>query len=80
MKLLDDVRRLDELILSLQRHFGQAEKDLEQIATSTKKITRRAEQIEEVQLADAKDEAPDAPAVATEGHAATVVNLSKHGT
>jgi DNA recombination protein RmuC len=43
MKLLDDVQRLDERTLSLQRHFGEAKKDLEQIATSTKKITRRAE-------------------------------------
>ncbi|MBC8241121.1 MAG: DNA recombination protein RmuC [Alphaproteobacteria bacterium] len=79
MKLLDDVQRLDERTLNLQRHFGQAEKDLEQIATSTKKITRRAEQIEEVQLADAEDDALDPPATDTESPIATVVDLSKHG-
>ncbi|MDP6253333.1 MAG: DNA recombination protein RmuC, partial [Alphaproteobacteria bacterium] len=44
VKLLDDVQRLDERAENLQRHFKQAEKDLEQIAISTKKITRRVGQ------------------------------------
>jgi len=61
---LDDIQRLDQRTLSLQRHFGQVENDLEQI--------------EEAQLAE--DEALDPPAVATEGHVATVVDLSKHST
>jgi DNA recombination protein RmuC len=79
MKLLDDVQRLDERTLNLQRHFGQAEKDLEQIATSAKKITRRAEQIEEVQLADDEDDVLDPSAANSEGPVATVVDLTKHG-
>ena len=85
MKLLDDVRRLDERALNLQRHFNQAEKDLELIATSTKKIIRRAEQIEEDQLAEDEEgdqdeaDALDAPAADIEGHAATVVELPKRG-
>ena len=79
MKLLDDVGRLDERTLNLQRHFAQAEKDLEQIATSTKKITRRAEQIEEVQLAETEDDALESPATTTQGTAATVVELPKRG-
>jgi DNA recombination protein RmuC len=79
MKLLDDVGRLDERTLNLQKHFSQAEKDLEQIATSTKKITRRAAQIEEVQLAEAEDDALEPPAEHTQGPAATVVELPKRG-
>jgi len=51
-KLLDDVRRLDDRTQKLQSHFGQASKDLELIATSTKKITHRATKIEDVQLAE----------------------------
>jgi DNA recombination protein RmuC len=79
VKLLDDVQRLDERAENLQRHFKQAEKDLEQIATSTKKITRRVGQIEDVQLAaseaDVSDSAPEDP----HEHAAAVVDLSKRG-
>ncbi|MDP6875456.1 MAG: hypothetical protein QF521_18195, partial [Alphaproteobacteria bacterium] len=66
---------------NLQRHFAQAEKDLGQIATSTKKITRRAEQIESVQLADPEAEA-DALAPSHDelpDHGAAVVDLSKRG-
>ena len=79
VKLLDDVQRLDERAENLQRHFKQAEKDLEQIATSTKKITRRVGQIEDVQLAaseaDVSDSAPEVP----HEPAAAVVDLSKRG-
>ncbi|MDP6691145.1 MAG: DNA recombination protein RmuC [Alphaproteobacteria bacterium] len=81
LKLLDDVQRLDERTENLQRHFAQAEKDLGQIATSTKKITRRAEQIESVQLADPEAEA-DALAPSHDelpDHGAAVVDLSKRG-
>ncbi|NQV59063.1 MAG: DNA recombination protein RmuC [Alphaproteobacteria bacterium] len=77
MKLLDDVQRLDERTENLQRHFSQAEKDLEQISTSAKKITRRAEKIEEVQLAE--DDALEPPEPDIQGATATVVELPKRG-
>ncbi|MBL6954374.1 MAG: DNA recombination protein RmuC [Alphaproteobacteria bacterium] len=79
MKLLDDVQRLDERTENLQRHFSQAEKDLEQISTSAKKITRRAEKIEEVQLAEAEDDALEPPEPDIQGATATVVELPKRG-
>ena len=79
LKLLDDVQRLDERTGNLQKHFNQAEKDLEQIATSTKKITRRAERIEDVQLADAEGDALTSPRADTPDRASTVVDLPKRG-
>ncbi|MBT4690266.1 MAG: DNA recombination protein RmuC [Rhodospirillaceae bacterium] len=78
MKLMDDVQRLDERTQKLQTHFSQAEKDLELIATSTRKITRRAEQIEEVQLADADE--PESTAIEEpKDPAANIVDLSTRG-
>ncbi|MBT3330827.1 MAG: DNA recombination protein RmuC, partial [Rhodospirillaceae bacterium] len=62
----------------LQTHFSQAEKDLELIATSTRKIPRRAEQIEEVQLADADE--PESTAIEEpKDPAANIVDLSTRG-
>ena len=40
----------------LQRHFDQALEDLRQIRISTEKVTKRAERIEDVQLADEGEE------------------------
>lgn len=51
-RLLDDVQRLDKRVDNLRRHFAQAEDDIKQIDTTTDKIVRRAERIEEVQLED----------------------------
>ncbi|WP_417320000.1 DNA recombination protein RmuC [Emcibacter sp.] len=48
--LLTDVDRLDKRVDNLQRHFQQAEKDIADISTSTRKITSRAEKIESLQL------------------------------
>ncbi len=53
--LLQDVRRIDDRVGNLQRHFGQAEADIRQIRTSTDKVTARGERISEVEL-----EEPDA--------------------
>ena len=79
LKLLDDVGRLDERAVNLQKHFKLAEKDLEQIATSTKKITRRAEQIEEVQLAGDEGDALDPAVSDPPDRTATIVDLPKRG-
>ncbi|MBL4693681.1 MAG: DNA recombination protein RmuC [Magnetovibrio sp.] len=52
LTLLDDVGRLDKRVGSLQTHFKQAQKDIGEIQTSSGKITRRAERIEDIQLHD----------------------------
>ena len=52
LSLIEDVGRLEDRVGSLQKHFTQAGRDIELIKTSTHKITRRAERIEEVQLED----------------------------
>ncbi|MDH5749793.1 MAG: DNA recombination protein RmuC, partial [Rhodospirillales bacterium] len=70
LKLLDDVRRLDGRVESLQTHFGQAAKDIEKISTSTRKITARGERMQDVQLGGGEysDEDRDdglAPPIAT---------------
>lgn len=60
-KMLVDVRRLDERVDSLHKHFDQAGRDVEQIRTSSKKVTGRGEKIEGMQLeapAPAEDLAP----------------------
>ena len=59
--LIDDVARLDDRVLSLRKHFDQANEDIRQVTISAGKITMRAERIEEVQLEDASDEAPVIP-------------------
>jgi len=79
VKLLDDVQRLDERAENLQRHFKQADKDLEQIAISTKKITRRVGQIEDVQLTESEDETLNSAQEEVPEHTAAVVDLPKRG-
>lgn len=44
--LMDDVNRLRDRTLNLQKHFGQANKDIEQILTSSDKISSRGRKIE----------------------------------
>ena len=53
--LVDDVTRLDERVRKLQTHFGQAERDIEQILTSSEKITRRGRNISELDLEEASE-------------------------
>ncbi|MCW8914356.1 MAG: DNA recombination protein RmuC [Magnetovibrio sp.] len=52
LKLLEDVVRLDQRVGKLQTHFNQAQKDIGDIQTSSGKISRRAERIEEIQMED----------------------------
>ncbi len=51
-KMMEDVGRLGTRVGNLKRHFGQAEKDLLDITTSTEKILRHGEKIENVHLDD----------------------------
>jgi len=45
-KLMDDMGRLRERALDLQRHFGQANQDIEKILTSSERIASRGHKIE----------------------------------
>jgi DNA recombination protein RmuC len=57
--LMQDVNRLRERALDLQRHFGMASTDVEKILTSTEKIASRGRRIENLDL-----EASGAPVIA----------------
>ncbi len=52
--MMKDVKRLAERVTNLQRHTMQANTDLSEIVTSTDKILRRAERIEQVELPEAE--------------------------
>ena len=64
--LMEDVSRLNDRIGKLRTHFGQAEKDIELIETSGRKITTRGERITGVELEDK-----------TENRQKTELNLSE---
>ncbi len=55
--LLDDIGRLDDRVTNLDKHFNQAAEDIRQIRISSAKVTRRAENIEAVQLGEDPGEA-----------------------
>jgi DNA recombination protein RmuC len=48
--LMDDIERMHERVLHLQRHFGQANEDLRQILISAEKVEKRATRIKEVEF------------------------------
>jgi DNA recombination protein RmuC len=45
-RLMEDMGRLRERVLDLQRHFGQANQDIEKILTSSERIASRGHRIE----------------------------------
>ncbi|MGH6833454.1 MAG: DNA recombination protein RmuC, partial [Methyloceanibacter sp.] len=49
-KLMDDMERFRERVLDLQRHFGQANQDIEKILTSSEKIAQRGRKIETLEF------------------------------
>ena len=55
--LMDDLKRLQERVLKLQQHFGQANEDVRQILISAEKVEKRANRIADVEF-DSED--PDA--------------------
>ncbi len=63
--MLEDVRRLDDRVDKLQRHFTQATGDLRDIRISTEKVTRRAEAIVHVEIDAVPPEAAPAALVGT---------------
>jgi DNA recombination protein RmuC len=50
VRLLDDVGRLKDRVLDLQRHFGLANGDLEKLGVSADKITKRGLRIEQLEF------------------------------
>ncbi|MEN8040186.1 MAG: DNA recombination protein RmuC [Actinomycetota bacterium] len=52
--LLVDIGRLDDRVTSLDRHFDQAGRDIEQIKTSTNKIVSRGDKIEALDLGESE--------------------------
>jgi DNA recombination protein RmuC len=49
-KLMEDMGRLRERVLDLQRHFGQANQDIEKILTSSERIASRGHRIENLEF------------------------------
>ena len=58
VKLLEDVSRMNERVISLKKHFTQTSGDLDQLSTSTDKIIRRAGKIESLELEEIQAVAP----------------------
>ena len=50
--LMDDIERLHERVLNLQKHFGQANEDVRQILISAEKVEKRAARIKEVEFGE----------------------------
>ncbi|MEP3667378.1 MAG: DNA recombination protein RmuC, partial [Roseibium sp.] len=64
--LTADVGRLNDRVLKLQSHFGQANKDIDQILISTDKIAKRSQKIEDLDLGEIPGEAAAAEALPSE--------------
>jgi DNA recombination protein RmuC len=50
--LMQDVTRLRERVLNLQKHFGQANEDVSQILVSAEKVVKRGGRIESLEFGD----------------------------
>ena len=59
VRLLEDVGRLKDRVLDLQRHFGQANSDLEKLGLSADKITKRGLRIEQLDVEEPAKVASD---------------------
>jgi DNA recombination protein RmuC len=55
--LMDDLKRLQERVLKLQQHFGQANEDIRQILISAEKVEKRGTRIREVEFDDTMEPA-----------------------
>ena len=64
IRLMEDLTRLDDRVRKLQSHFGQAQKDIDQILTSTDKLAKRGTKIEMMEfspteIAEAEKDGPE---------------------
>jgi DNA recombination protein RmuC len=64
-KLIDDVGRLRDRALNLQKHFAQASDDVGQVLISAEKVVKRGNRIEAIEFEEAADTGPrsDAPSL-----------------
>lgn len=60
--LMADMGRFRDRVLDLQRHFGQANADIDKIVTSAEKITKRGQKIEQLDFDDEAKVSRDATA------------------
>ncbi len=58
--MTEDVHRLRDRVLALQKHFGMANKDIDLILTSSDKLSKRALKIGQLELDDEQDALPPA--------------------
>jgi DNA recombination protein RmuC len=65
--MLQDVSRLDERIKKLATHFGQVEKDIDDIQISSRKISSRGAKITQIDVSDGGAPSPELPPETT-GH------------
>ena len=70
-RLMEDMGRLRERVLDLQRHFGQANQDIEKILTSSERIAARGAKIERLEFAGEMQDALPSPKVTPLAAAAT---------
>ncbi len=64
-KLIDDVGRLRDRALNLQKHFAQASDDVGQVLISAEKVVKRGNSIEAIEFEEESDPGPrsDAPSL-----------------
>lgn len=65
IRLMEDVSRLDDRVRKLQNHFNLTQKDVEQILTSTDKVTKRGRRIEALEFGETQHEEGAAKQAAT---------------
>ena len=56
--MMKDVHRLEDRVVKLATHFSQAERDISEIQTSTRKIISRGDKIDEIEVLDAVEVSP----------------------
>ena len=56
--MMKDVHRLEDRVVKLATHFSQAERDISDIQTSTRKIISRGDKIDEIEVLDVEEVAP----------------------
>mgnify|MGYP002835047901 CR=1 FL=1 len=59
--MMQDVGRLDERVRKLASHFGQVEKDIDDIQTSTRKIISRGNRITQIDVGEEEAPCPGLP-------------------
>ena len=67
IRLMEDVSRLDDRVRKLQGHFALTQKDVDQILTSTEKVTRRGQRIEALEFGVEPSAAAEADSVSSQG-------------